>query len=109
MNSEYTSQTELTQLSWINNVLGTQEIIKAIRVLCPKIRYSFLDGDDLVQYRKDIQTMVIDKYADRFKECWIEYANDPTYDSNKIIYAVIYIKYRNFVQTEIFKITALQS
>ncbi len=109
MNSEYTSQTELTQLSWINNVLGTQEIIKAIRVLCPKIRYSFLDGDDLVQYRKDIQTMVIDKYADRFKECWIEYANDPAYDSNKIIYAVIYIKYRNFVQTEIFKITALQS
>ena len=39
MNSEYTSQTRYTQLSWINNVLGIQEIIKAIRKLVPKIRY----------------------------------------------------------------------
>ena len=44
MNSEYTSQEEYTQLSWINNVLGVQELIKAIRALCPKIRYTFLDG-----------------------------------------------------------------
>jgi hypothetical protein len=109
MNSEYTSQTRYTQLSWINNVLGTQEIIKAIRNLCPKIRYSFLDGDDLVQYKKDVQTVVIDKFADRFQSCTIEYANNALYDSNKILYAYIYIKYRNFIQTEKFKVVALQS
>jgi hypothetical protein len=107
MNSEYTSQTRYTQLSWVNNVLGVQEIIKAIRALCPKIRYSFIDGDDLVQYRKDVQTVVIDKYRDRFKSCEIEYVEDEVYDLNKVIYAVIKIKFRNFVQTEMFKIIAL--
>lgn len=109
MNSEYTSQTEYTQLSWINNVLGVQELIKAIRSLCPKIRYTFLDGEDLSKYKKDVQNTVIDKYADRFQSCTIEYQSDALYDSNKIIYAVIKVKFRNFIQTEIFKIIALQS
>ena len=109
MNTEYTSQKRYTQLSWINNVLAVQEMIKAIRTLCPKIRYSFIDGNDFVQYKKDIQTVVIDKYADRFKECKIEYASNAVYDSNKLIYAIIKVKFRNFVQTEIFKIVALQS
>ena len=109
MNSEYTSQTEFTQLSWINNVLGVQELIKAIRTLCPKIRYTFLDGEDLSKYKKDVQNTVIDKYADRFQSCTIEYVSDALYDSNKVIYAVIKVKFRNFIQTEIFKIIALQS
>lgn len=109
MNSEYTSQEEYTQLSWINNVLGVQELIKAIRALCPKIRYTFLDGEDLSKYKKDVQNTVIDKYADRFQSCTIEYVSDALYDSNKVIYAVIKVKFRNFIQTEIFKIIALQS
>lgn len=109
MNSEYTSQTEFTQLSWINNVLGVQELIKAIRALCPKIRYTFLDGEDLSKYKKDVQNTVIDKYADRFQSCTIEYVSDALYDSNKVIYAVIKVQFRNFIQTEIFKIIALQS
>lgn len=109
MNTEYTSQEAYTQLSWLNNVLGVQEMIKAIRVVCPKIRYSFLDGDDLVQYKKDVQNFVIDKYSDRFLTCSIEYASNASYDSNKIIYATIKIQFRNFVQTERFKIIALPS
>ena len=109
MNSEYTSQTRYTQLSWINNVLGVQEMIKAIRKLVPKIRYSFIDGDDLAQYREDVQSQVIDKFQDRFQSCTIEYASNAIYDSNKLIYAIIKVKFRNFVQTEIFKIVALQS
>lgn len=109
MVSEYTSQTRYTQLSWINNVLGVQEIIKAIRKLVPKIRYSFIDGNDLAQYREDVQTQVIDKFQDRFQSCTIEYAANSVYDSNKLIYAIIKVKFRNFVQTEIFKIVALQS
>lgn len=109
MNSEYTSQTEYTQLSWINNVLAVQQVIKAIRVLCPKIRYSFLDGEDLQNYKKDVQNLIVDKYSSLFKSFSIEYVEDGTYDSNKIIYACLYAKFRNFVQTEIFKIIALQS
>lgn len=109
MNSEYTSQTRYTQLSWVNNVLGIQEMIKAIRKLVPKIRYSFLDGSDLIQYQNDVQSQVIDKFQDRFQSCTIEYAQNAVYDSNKLIYAIIKVKFRNFVQTEIFKIIALQS
>lgn len=109
MNTEYTSQKRYTQLSWVNNVLGIQEMIKAIRVLCPKIRYSFLDGEDLQNYKNDVQNLVISRYANRFKSCTIEYASNAVYDSNKLIYAVIKVQFRNFVQTEVFKIIALQS
>ena len=109
LNSEYTSQVDYTQLCWINNVLAIQEIIKAIRVLCPKIRYSFLDGEDLTKYKEDVQNMVINRYANRFQSCTIEYVSNALYDSNKILYAVIKVKFRNFVQTEQFKIIALQS
>ena len=109
MNSEYTSQTKYTQLSWVNNVLGVQEIIKAIRRLVPKIRYSFLDGDDLTRYKEDVQSQVIDKFQDRFQSCTIEYAENAVYASNKLIYAVIKVQFRNFVQTERFKVIALQS
>ena len=106
---EYTSQTDYTQLSFINNVLSVQEVIKAIRVVCPKIRYSFIDEDseDFTKYKQDIQTYVIDKYANRFKTCEIEYTTNDIYTLNKIIYAVIKVRFRDFVQTEYFKITAL--
>ena len=108
MDTEYTSQTAYTQLSWLNNVFEVQEVIKAIRSLCPKIRYSFMDGDDITQYKKDVQD-VLDKYASKFKSLTIEYVEDASYASNKIIYAVIYVQFRNFIQTEHFRITALQS
>ena len=109
MNSEYTSQTEYTQLSWINNVLAVQQVIKAIRVLCPKIRYSFLDGEDLQNYKRDVNELIIDKYSSLFKTFTIEYVENNQYDSNKIIYAILKVTFRNFIQTEIFKIIALQS
>jgi hypothetical protein len=109
MNSEYTSQAEYTQLSWVNNVLAVQQVIKAIRVLCPKIRYSFLDGEDLQRYKQDVNELIVDKYSGIFKSFTIEYVENSQYDSNKIIYAVLKVKFRNFIQTEVFKIIALQS
>lgn len=107
--SEYTSQTEYTQLSFINNVLSVQEVIKAIRIVCPKIRYSFIDedSDDFARYKDDINNLIIAKYADRFKSCEIEYVTNEIYTLNKIIYAIIKVRFRDFVQTEYFKITAL--
>ena len=108
MNTEYTSQVAYTHLSWINNVLAVQEVIKAIRSLCPRIRYSFLDGDDLVRYRKDVQD-VITTYANRFATVNLEFVSNAVYDANKIVYAVLRVTFRNFVQTERFKIIALPS
>ena len=106
---EYTSQTQYTQLSFINNVLSVQEVIKAIRVVCPKIRYSFIDqgSEELKRYKEDINNLIIAKYADRFKSFSIEFQQDELSTLNKVIYAVIYVKFRDFVQTEYFTITAL--
>jgi len=106
---EYTSQTQYTQLSFINNVLAVQEVIKAIRTVCPKIRYSFIDdgSDDFAKYKEDIDNLIMIRYANRFKSFSIEYVTDEVYTLNKIIYAVLSVKFRDFVQTEYFKITAL--
>ena len=104
--TEYTSQEIYTQLSFTNNVLIVQQVIKAVRAACPKIRYSFIDGADLERYREDVQA-VLNKYAQFFKSISMEYVEDTTYTKNKIYYAVIKVTFRDFVQSEIFKITAL--
>lgn len=106
MDTEYTSQEQYTQLSWINNVLLVQSIIHEIRRQCPKNRYIFMDGQDLIRYKSDVEA-VLNKYRSQFKEITIEYAEDELYEQNKIFYAVIKVKFRDFIQSEIFKITMI--
>lgn len=106
LDTEYTSQTEYTQLSWINNVLLVQKIIHEIRKQCPKNRYTFLDGQDLLRYKADVEA-VLNRYKSQFKEIGVEYAEDEQYELNKIFYAVIKVKFRDFIQSEIFKITMI--
>jgi len=106
LDTEYTSQTEYTQLSWINNVLLVQKIIHEIRKQCPKNRYTFLDGQDLLRYKADVEA-VLNRYKSQFKEISVDYAEDEQYELNKIFYAVIKVKFRDFIQSEIFKITMI--
>lgn len=101
----YTSQEAYTQFSFINNVMSTQKVVKAIRRRCPVIRYSFIDGQSLEEYKTDIN-MVLERYRNWFKVLEMEYVNDPTYVQNKIFYAVLRVCFRDFVQSELFKITA---
>ena len=107
MDSEYTAQEAYTQLSWANNVLMVQGVIRDIRKRCPINRYKFTDGDDLVQYKADVEA-VIARHSGKFKSITIEYVQDENYDLNKIFYAVISVVFRNFIQSEIFKITTLR-
>lgn len=106
--SLYTSQDAYTQLSFSNNVLAVQRMIKAIRSNCPSSRYSFIDGDDLIAYQRDIERY-IEPYRNDFAELRVEYLQDPMYSANKIFYAALGVRFRDFVQTEFFKITALSS
>lgn len=106
--TEFTSQEKYTQLSFINNVLATQEVVKAIRTNCPASRYSFIDGDDLSKYKADVDSY-IEPYRNNFKNIRLTYVEDPYYTANKIFYAALEVQFRDFVQTELFKITALQS
>lgn len=106
MDTEYTSQEQYTQLSWINNVVLVQNIIREIRRMCPKNRYTFLDGQDLVHYKKDVES-IINKYSSLFKRIEVKYIEDTNYQHNKIFYAAIEVVFRDFIQSEIFKITAV--
>lgn len=104
--TEYTSQEMHTQFSFMNNILATQEVVRAIRSRCPVIRYSFIDGEDLERYKADIED-VIARYASNFKSITFDYVNDPVYVNNKIFYAAINVGFRDFIQTEWFKVTAI--
>lgn len=102
----YTSQDLLSEFSFVNNILAIQEVIKAIRSYCPKIRYGFIDGDDLEKYKADVQS-VINKYTSSFMSITLEYIADTVYAANRIFYAAIKVKFRKFAQTELFKVIAL--
>ena len=106
MDTEYTSQESYTQLSWLNNVILVQNIIREIRRMCPRNRYTFLDGQDLIKYKKDV-TSILNKYTSQFKRIEVSYIEDSNYAHNKIFYAALIVVFRDFVQSEIFKITAI--
>ena len=106
MDTEYTSQEAYTQLSWSNNVILVQNIIREIRRMCPRNRYTFLDGQDLIKYKKDV-TSILNKYSSQFKSIEVSYIEDSNYAHNKIFYAALVVVFRDFVQSEIFKITAI--
>ena len=106
--TEWTSQPILTQLSFTNNVLAMQEVLKAVRIKCPKSRYSFISGDDLDTYMKDVQA-VLDKYSNNFVALKMVYVQDETMVVNKVFHAAIQMVFKNFVQKEYFTIYALNS
>ena len=104
---EYTSQEKHTQLSYINNVFAIQEIIKAVRKQCPINRYSFITGNnnELQQYLDDVNN-VLKKYSGNFLTLEMEYVGNEIYVANKIFYARIRVSFKDFAQTEYFKLTA---
>lgn len=106
LESQYTTQPAYTQLSFINNMLAMQEVIRAVRNRCPITRYSFIDGEDLETYKNDVQS-VLNRYTNNFITLEFEYIQDDIMIQNKIFYAAIRVKFRNYVQAEYFKIYAI--
>lgn len=106
LETEYTSQEVNTQLSFINNVIAIQYIIKDIRNNCPKYRYSFISSNDLTQYKKNVSE-IINKYNSWFEILEFVYVQDEIMKANKIFEASINIKHKDFVQSEIFNIYTL--
>lgn len=104
--TEFTSQEELTQLSFINNVIAIQKIIKDVRDNCPKFRYSFISTDDLASYKKSV-TRIINKYTEWFESLEFVYVQDDIMKANKIFEASLKVKHKDFVQSEILNIYTL--
>ena len=83
-----------------------QEVIKVIRTKCPSSRYTFMEGEDLEDYITDA-TSIINEYKTYFDSIQMIYMADEKYESNNIFYAVIKVKFKNFVQEEYFKVIAI--
>ena len=95
-----------TQLSWSCNVWCIQQVIKILRERCPQNRYSFMYGQDLEDYQADLNAE-LGKFSSNFLSFEMEYQNDKFYEVQKIYYAVLKVKFYDFVQAEYFKIIAL--
>lgn len=106
METEFTSLENPTQLSYINNIVAVQAMIHDIRDNCPKLRYSFITNDDLDNYQSDVEA-VISRYTDYFDSLEFSYTQDEMMAVNKIFNATIKVRFKNFVQTEIFDIYTL--
>lgn len=104
----YTSQDKLTAFSYINNILAIQQVVKRIRTRCPVIRYSFIDGKDLEAYLADVNE-IIEPYTTNFNTLTMQYMGDETYTAQKIFYAMLKVKFKDFVQTEYFRVAAVSS
>lgn len=104
----YTSQEKNSQWSYVNNVMGIQDVVKAIRTRCPAIRYTFIEGEDLEKYKADVEE-VIAPFSSNYLQLSLEYKQDAMYAANKIFYAVLKVVYKDFIQTEWFKVTALST
>lgn len=108
METLYTAQqvNTFSELSFANNVWSIQKIVKALRERCPVSRYAMSTGEDLSNYQNDINAH-LKQYSDLFRDFNIEYQADPTYEANKIYYAVLSVRFKGFFQAEYFKIVAL--
>lgn len=106
--TSFTSQEPYTQLSYSNNVMAIQEVIRAVRTACPKSRYSLSSGSsaDLSEYARAVNK-VLQNFASNFSTLEFEYTQDKLKASQKIFYASIKFAFRNWAQTEIFDIYAI--
>lgn len=108
--SNYTSQDHDGPLSYINNVLITQHVVKAIRKYCPKIRFMLTDvnSTDFSMYKSLIETNVIKNYASYFNSISLVYTADDEMTRSHVFNASLYCYYRNFAQAEIFDVFAVE-
>lgn len=106
LDTEFTNNEEYSQLSYLNNVMNVQQIIKRLRTEHPRKRYTFVDGDDLAKYIEDTQE-IIDEYKSDYADIYVTYMYDPAYEQNKIFYATLTVRFKEFFDEEYFKIFAI--
>lgn len=104
----YTSQEANTELSYVNNVLAIQEVIRALRTMCPRQRYKLVTGTDLTDYATACQN-VLENYVGHFNVLRFTYTEDKVKAAQKIFYASVEFAFNQWAQTEIFDIYALNS
>jgi hypothetical protein len=104
--TQYNTQPDYTEWSFINNVLATQEVARAVRTACPTNRYKFIVGTDLETYKKAVDE-VIAPFSGNFATLEFVYTQDPIMVSNKIFNAGIKFGFKPYEQTEIITLYAI--
>lgn len=108
--SEYTSQDDrYTELSYINNVAAIQEVARAVRTKCPRVRFSMQDGtSDLSSYAKAVED-VLSNFTGNFATLRFAYMQNPLKIAQKIFEADIVFAFNPFAQSEVFNLYAVNN
>lgn len=106
--SLYTSQEANTELSYINNVLGIQEVVRQVRRSCPRQRFTLVKGADLSDYAAAVKE-VLRNYTSNFAVLNFIYTKDPLKSSQKIFNAVLEFAFNEWAQTEVFDVYAINT
>lgn len=106
VDTEKTSQEEASDLSYINNVIAIQEVIRDVRLRCPKIRYTFTSGDGFTKYQKEIN-QILEKKTGFFDSLELIYLEDMAQTDNKCYFACIKVENKDFVESEYFKVSVI--
>ena len=101
--SLWTTQEAYSQLSFGNNMLAIEEVIKAIRDFCPSNRFSMMYANDLQSYKDDVND-IISNYKSNFESIEMTYLDDPDFEANKIYGAAISVACKEFNIAEDFSI-----
>ena len=100
--SVYTSQEKYTQLSFCNNVMAFQRVVREIRDVCNNVR--FVSGSVAIDTYTIAVNEVIDKYIGDFTELSFAYVEDAIALENKIYTGEIHFQFEPFFQAEDFKL-----
>ena len=104
----YTSQDAYTQLSYSNNVLGIQEVVRAIRTACPKTRYQFSNATDMADTAQTVNN-ILSNFSSNFTVLDFAYTQDKLKTSQKIFYGTLKFAFGSWEQTEIFDLFAINN
>lgn len=104
LETQINSQTEETQCSWINNILLIQQIIREIRIYCPRSRYSFIDSTaGLSKYATDV-SKIVNSHSSEVEAIEFEYSSDEIELANHVFNATINVAFKDYVDYEKFTI-----
>lgn len=105
--SLYTSYDNNGPLMYCNNTIVTQMAVKSIRAYTPKIRFQLVDSNDFSQYKQLIEDNALANFKKYFKSLSLIYTKDDELSSKKIFNASLECYYKDFAQSEIFDVYAI--
>lgn len=108
VNSLYTCQEKASQLSFLNNVIAMEYIMRVVRRACPRNRFSLADGRDLSNYANAVDR-VLEDYKNMFDILEFEYVQNDLQSDQKLFSAAIRFAFHNWAQAEYFDLYAINN